>query len=215
MEVSNMPLGGHWVLVILMIILATWVIYRYLAPQNFKEWRNAGLIQGFIIALYAEMYGFPLTIYLLTGFLGLEIPWLHMRGHLWSTLLGLGDVGAMIEMIIGLGLVILGLLLLMRGWSQVYQAQKDNRLVTDGLYTYVRHPQYTGIFLILFGQLVHWPTILTLLLFPVIVIAYIYLARQEERAMRKAFGQQYIEYMKHTRMFFPEVKNWKLLFKKG
>lgn len=70
----------------IMILVGVWIVVRYLVPKNWKEWRNAGLLHAFIIALYVEMYGFPLTIYLLTGFLGLDIPWIHYKGHLWSTL---------------------------------------------------------------------------------------------------------------------------------
>lgn len=213
MEARGLSLGGHWWLAIIMIVLATWVVYRCLVPQSAKEWRNVGLLQGFIVALYAEMYGFPLTIYLLTNYLGMNIPWLHIRGHLWSSLLGLGNVGAIIEMIFGLGLVVFGLLLIGKGWVFIYQAQGDNRLVTEGPYAYIRHPQYLGIFIALFGQLVHWPTLLTLLLFPVIVFAYWRLARQEEDAMCEAFGQKYIDYMKHTPMFFPKMGEWRLLLK--
>ncbi len=77
-----------------MIVIVSWILYSCLAPKSMKEWRNAGLVQAFIIALYAEMYGFPLTIYLLTSFLGIDIPWLHTKGHLWGTLLGLDDTGA-------------------------------------------------------------------------------------------------------------------------
>lgn len=136
--------------------------YEFLAPKSWREWRNAGLMQAFIIALYAEMYGFPLTIYFLTSFLGLDIPWLHMKGHLWATLLGFGYLGAFIEMLIGFIFVVLGLILIFKGWSLIYSYQKKNILVTEGIYQYMRHPQYTGIFLIVFGQLIHWPTVPTL-----------------------------------------------------
>lgn len=205
MEEGGLQLGGQWGLAIIMILLASWLVYKYLVPQSAKEWRSAGLLQGFIIALYAEMYGFPLTIYLLTGVLKLNIPWLHLRGHLWSTLLGLGDTGAFVEMIIGLSIVMLGIVLLMRGWTQIYHAQKSGRLVTDGLYARIRHPQYTGIFIALFGQLIHWPTLLTLVFFPLIVLAYYRLARNEEKVMLEAFGEQYAEYMRQTPMFFPPL----------
>jgi protein-S-isoprenylcysteine O-methyltransferase Ste14 len=168
MDRDHIALGGHWGLAILMIVGASWIIFRTLIPRGLKEWRNAGLVQAFIIALYAEMYGFPLTIYIMTSFLGLDIPWLHMKGHLWPTLLGLGSTGTTIEMIIGLAFVMGGIVLLFRGWYLIYTAQKKDELVTDGIYQYMRQSQYAGIFLAFFGQLIHWPTLLTLLLFPVI-----------------------------------------------
>lgn len=201
-------LGGHWGLTLIMILLGVWIVVRYLVPKSWKEWRNAGLLQAFIIALYVEMYGFPLTIYLLTGFIGLDIPWIHFKGHLWSTLLGLGETGAMIEMFIGLGIVFIGVTLIVRGWTLVYRAQKKDELVTEGVYRYVRHPQYTGIFLALFGQLVHWPTLPTLLLFPVIVRLYYHLAKKEEKRMLERFGEEYEAYMRRTPMFFPRLGDW-------
>ena len=215
MDFNHITLGGHWGLAILMIIVAAWIIFRTLVPRSFKEWRNAGLLQAFIIALYAEMYGFPLTIYLLTSFLGLDIPWLHMKGHLWATLLGLGNTGAIIEIIIGLAFVIVGIILIFWGWYLIYTAQKKNELVTDGIYRFIRHPQYTGIFLALFGQLIHWPTVLTLLLFPVIVLVYYRLSRKEEKAMIKRSGEAYKAYMQEVPMFFPGVGRWRLAFGGG
>jgi protein-S-isoprenylcysteine O-methyltransferase Ste14 len=211
MNLSDFSLGGHRGLAAIMVVIASWILYRYLAPKGLKEWRSAGLVQAFIIALYAEMYGFPLTIYLLTSFLGLDIPWLHMKGHLWSTLLGLGDAGAVVEMIIGLAFVLLGLTLIFSGWYRIYKAQKKDELVTGGPYRYMRHPQYTGIFLALFGQLIHWPTAPTLVLFPVIVWVYYRLSRREEKAMLAKFGEEYRAYMRRVPMFFPRIEQWRLV----
>lgn len=202
---------GHWALVILMVILASWIFYRYAAPKSWREWRGAGLVQAFIIALYAEMYGFPLTIYLLTGFLGVDLPLASFSGHLWATLLGLGAVGAVVEMLLGYGFLFFGLYLLVRGWRQVYHASREGRLATTGLYAVIRHPQYTGIFLALFGQLVHWPTILTLALFPLIVWIYVRLARREESAMVEQFGNEYQDYQERVPMFFPRRGEWRHL----
>jgi len=93
---------GQWGLVVIMVVIASWLLYRYAAPRSWREWSGAGLVQAFIIALYAEMYGFPLTIYLLTGFLGIDLPLTSYSGHLWATLLGYGEGGAMVEMLLGL-----------------------------------------------------------------------------------------------------------------
>jgi protein-S-isoprenylcysteine O-methyltransferase Ste14 len=191
-----------------MVAIASWILYRYVAPQGWKEWTRAGLIQAFIIALYAEMYGFPLTIYLLSGWLGLDIPWLHQKGHLWASLFGWGDGGAILEMLMGYTLVLIGISLLVEGWRQVYLATKAGRLATGGLYAVVRHPQYTGIFLAIVGQLIHWPTIPTLVLFPVIVWAYYRLAKREEQRMLATFGVSYAVYRQQVPMFFPKWGDW-------
>ena len=203
---------GHWTLVLIMIVVASWIVYRYLTPRSWREWTGAGVLQAFIIALYAEMYGFPLTIYLLTGFLGIDVPLTSYSGHLWATLLGYGPVGALIEMVLGYALVFSGVLLLIRGWRQVYRASREGRLATDGLYGVVRHPQYTGIMLAVVGQLVHWPTIPTLVLSPVIALIYVRLARKEEQRLVEQFGDEYATYRRRVPMFFPRWGEWRRLF---
>ncbi len=212
---TTAPPGGAWGLTIVMVIIVSWVLYRYVAPQSWKEWTRAGLIQAFIIVLYAEMYGFPLTLYLLSGWLGLDIPWLHQSGHLWATLFGWGDLGAMLEMLVGYTLVFFGISLLVEGWREVYLATREGRLATAGLYGLVRHPQYTGIFLAIFGQLVHWPTIPTLVLFPVIVWAYYRLAKREEEQMLARFGAEYAAYQHRVPMFFPRRGHWQHVLAPG
>lgn len=202
---------GHWDLVAVVVGVVSWVMYRYVAPQRWREWAGAGLVQAFIIALYAEMYGFPLTIYLLTGFLGIDIPRTPYSGHLWATLLGYGPPGAIIEMTLGGIFILIGIVLVVRGWGAVYRASREGRMAQEGPYAVVRHPQYMGIMLAVFGQVVHWPTLITVVLFPVIVLAYVRLARKEERDMIHQFGVEYEKYMQRVPMFFPGRDQWNAL----
>lgn len=200
-----------WQLSLVMIVIASWLLYRYVAPKGWREWTRAGLVQAFIIALYAEMYGFPLTIYLLTGFLGIDIPWVHASGHLWASLFGWGTLGVMLEMAIGYTLVFLGIAMLIEGWREVYVAKREGRLAHERLYGVVRHPQYAGIFLAVFGQLVHWPTIPTLALFPFLVWAYVRLANREEAQMVARFGDEYRVYRESVPAFLPGRGQWRRL----
>lgn len=108
--------------------------------------------------------------------------------------------------------MILGVLLLMEGWREVYRASREGQLVTDGLYGVVRHPQYTGIMIAVFGQIVHWPTIITLALFPVIVLIYVRLSRKEEKKLIEQFGDEYVAYKQRVAMFFPRWGEWGRLF---
>ena len=202
--------SGVWALAVIMIVVASWLFYRYFAPKNWHEWAGAGLVQAFIIALYAEMYGFPLTIYLLVRFFGLDRKYLN--ANLWSTLLGIGEGGMMISMILGYILLFIGIGLFAQGWRELYKAHQQKRLATDGLYGIVRHPQYTGLFLGLFGEgVVHWPTLFSVGLFPVIVLAYVLLARKEERHMVGEFGEAYVSYKRQVPMFIPRWGQWRQL----
>lgn len=203
---------GHWDLVAVVVGVVSWILYRYAAPQGWREWAGAGLVQAFIIALYAEMYGFPLTIYLLTGFFGIDIARTPYSGHVWATLLGYGPTGAIIEMMLGGTFILIGIVLLIRGWATVYRASREGRMAQEGPYGVVRHPQYAGILLAVFGQVVHWPTLITVALFPLIVLVYVRLARKEERDMIRRFGKAYEDYMHRVPMFLPGRGQWRRFF---
>ena len=206
--------SGAWGLAIVMIVIASWVFYRYFAPKGWREWAGAGLVQAFIIALYAEMYGFPLTIYLLVRFLHLDRRGLN--ANLWSTPLGMGDTGMMISMLIGYVLLFLGIGLFIEGWHELYRAHQAGRLASDRLYGLVRHPQYTGLFVGLFGEgVVHWPTVFSVTLVPIIVFVYTRLAYREERDMIAKFGERYEEYRRRVPMFFPGRGGWRRLIEEA
>lgn len=202
--------SGAWGIALIVIVLASWFLYRYLAPKTWREWASAGVIQAFIIALYAEMYGFPLTIYLLIRFFGIDQT--YLSASLWSTLLGLGETGMMISMILGYLILFVGLGIFIAGWRQLHRARQENRIITDRLYGLVRHPQYTGLFIGIFGEgIVHWPTIFSIVLFPVIVLAYTMLARSEERKMLTQFGETYEVYQRRVPRFIPRWGQWRTL----
>ncbi|SBT09116.1 conserved membrane hypothetical protein [Candidatus Accumulibacter aalborgensis] len=199
--------SGAWGIALIVIVVASWFLYRYLAPKTWREWASAGVIQAFIIALYAEMYGFPLTIYLLIRFFGIDQT--DLNASLWSTLLGFGEMGMMIAMLLGYFILFTGLGIFMAGWRVLHRARQEKRLVTDGLYGLVRHPQYTGLFIAIFGEgIVHWPTIFSVALFPVIIVAYVLLARSEERKMVEQFGEEYLAYRLRVPGFIPRWGQW-------
>ena len=211
---ENIAHSGVWALAAIMIVLVTWVLYRYLAPKTWHEWASAGLVQAFIIALYAEMYGFPLTIYLLVRFFGLDSP--NLNANLWSTLLGMGELGMFISMLFGYVLLFIGIGIFIQGWRELYHARQKSQLVTTGMSRYVSHPQYTGLFLGLFGEgIVHWPTLFSVAIFPIIVLAYTLLARSEERKVLEQFGDEYRNYQASVPMFIPRIGQWQKIIKES
>lgn len=196
---------GAWGLVITMVVISVFFIVRFIPMKTRLGKRSGGALITFVVALFAEMYGFPLTIYLLSHFVGIRIPLDHISGHLLGdmiTYLGLGN-GWLIVMAVSNVLLIAGMWLVMAGWERVYRAQGE--LDTAGVYKYVRHPQYTGIFVITLGFMVQWPTLATLILWPFVIAMYVRLAKQEEQDVLKDFPEGYRVYMQNTPMFFPRL----------
>jgi protein-S-isoprenylcysteine O-methyltransferase Ste14 len=199
---------GFWSLVLVNVGIFVMLTLSYLTPLKRREWRSFGVFAAFIVALFTEMYGFPLTIYVLTAVLGTRYPALnpfsHSSGHLWITLLGGGAWMSVVIHAVSNGLMLAGLLLMGAGWRRIHRAQ--GMLVTAGPYTWVRHPQYSGLFLISIGLLVQWPTIITVATWPILIAVYYRLARREEREAEAAFGDAYRAYEAQVPMFVPRLR---------
>lgn len=195
----------QWPLVAAYILILGIFLNGILRPRRRSEWRSAGVAQAFIIALYAEMYGLPLTMYLVAWLTGrTEFAQDHFHGHAWAFLLGWGDTGAIGFDIVGQLLIVCGAALALAGWRQVHRGR--GTLVTCGLYRFVRHPQYTGFFLFLLGSVLNWPTLPTLVMLPVLLWVYYWLARTEEAEAEAAFGEDYRDYLQRSGMFFPRLR---------
>src|SRR5918994_2748668 len=201
---------GLWSLVIINSLVFIIFAFSFAKPQSKRDWRSFSAFSAFIVALFVEMYGFPLTIYLVSGWLLKRYPNLdlfsHDAGHLWNTLLG-WDINPHFDPLHILSNVLIfgGFILLAAAWKVLYEAQRTRTLATTGPYAHVRHPQYVGFILIMLGILFQWPTLITLIMFPILVTMYVKLARREEREVLEEFGEEYRRYPAATPAFVPKL----------
>lgn len=201
---------GLWSLVILNSLFFIFFAASFFKPRTSRDWRTLGLFSAFIVALFTEMYGFPLTIYLLSGWLSERFPdinWLsHDAGHLPEMLWGwkgnphFGPFHLLSNLFI-----LAGFWLLSKSWPVLYAAQRNRTLACTGPYAKVRHPQYIAFILVMFGFLLQWPTLVTLAMFPVLVVTYVRLAHREERAALAEFGPEYQRYLAPVPAWCPNL----------
>ena len=207
---EGLPAYGLWLLVVINSAIFILFAYSFFKPRTDRDWRSFGAFSAFLVALFTEMYGFPLTIYLLSGWLQSRYPgidWLaHDSGHLlemlfgWETSPHFGPFHLLSFVFIGGGFIVIS-----TAWRVLYEAQRRGTLATTGPYARVRHPQYGGFILIMFGFLLQWPTLLTLAMFPILVWMYMRLARHEEREALEAFGEAYARYASGVPGFMPRL----------
>ncbi len=200
---------GLWVLVIFNSAIFIIFAFSFYKPKTNRDWRSLGAFSAFIVALFTEMYGFPLTIYLLSGWLETKFPQVnifsHDAGHLWHTIFGLkGNAHFDIFHIISMLIIFAGFYMLVVAWPVLFKAQKAHQLAKTKIYSKIRHPQYVAFIVIMLGFLFQWPTLITLIMFPILVWFYIRLAKHEEKAALKEFGEEYENYMKVTPGFIPQ-----------
>ena len=199
---------GLWSLVILNSAIFIIFAFSFTKPQTSRDWRSLGAFSAFVVALFTEMYGFPLTIYLFSGWLQSKFPgtdiFSHESGHLWNTLFGWNMNPHFDPLHILSNVVIFGgFIMLASAWRVLHAAQQQHELAVEGIYGRLRHPQFAAFVLIMFGFLLQWPTLPTVVMFPILVYIYVRLARREERMALEEFGDRYDDYMTETPAFFP------------
>lgn len=186
-----------------------WVVFfgLFLAFTPFykkSQRKPASVYLAFIVALALEMFGIPLTMYVLTAALGRQMPEGVLWGHTLSTWIGDGG------MLPAYACYLIGATLVIWGWKDIYKYywSKDRaeaRLVQQGIYRFIRHPQYTGFLLLTLGMLFEWATLPLLIMWPILVALYYRLAKREEADMEEQFGAEYRAYRARTGMFLPRL----------
>jgi protein-S-isoprenylcysteine O-methyltransferase Ste14 len=205
---NDAPAYGLWSLVVLNSLFFIAFAYSFARPRTSRDWRSLGAYSAFIVALFTEMYGFPLTLYLLSGWLSSRFPGVdflaHDSGHLLEVMFGwrsnphFGPFHLLSTIFI-----VGGFWLLAKAWPVLYQAQREHRVADSGPYARIRHPQYVAFVLVMFGFLLQWPTLITLVLFPILLVVYARLARREEQDAIAEFGEAYRRYLARTPAFIP------------
>jgi len=201
---------GLWPLVVFNSALFIAFAVAFFHPRSSRDWRVLGGFSAFVVALFTEMYGYPLTVYLLSGPLAGVVPGVdlsHNAGHLWSDLIGWrGDPHFSPFHLASYALIIGGFWLVARAWKHLLAAQKAGRLATEGPYAHLRHPQYLGFMLVMAGFLLQWPTFATLAMFPLLVVVYRRLALREEREVSTRFAEEWQRYARVTPRFLPRIR---------
>lgn len=199
---------GLWPLTIVSSLIFVVFAFSFVKPKTSRDWRSLGGFSAFIVALFTEMYGFPLTIYLLSGWLSKRFPGMdiysHDMGHLLEAFFGWGgDPHFGPFHIVSIILIFAGFILLSNAWRILHTAQREHILATTGPYAKIRHPQYAAFVIIMFGFLLQWPTLLTLIMFPILVAMYMRLAKNEEKDAGREFGETWDTYASNTPAFVP------------
>ncbi|RUT04366.1 isoprenylcysteine carboxyl methyltransferase [Dulcicalothrix desertica PCC 7102] len=195
---------GRWWAVIVWIIMYG-LFLAFIPFYKKSQSKPASVYLAFIVAFALEMFGIPMSLYFVTWLFGFTLPEGFLWGHTLVKYIGFWG------MYVGLLLSAIGALMVILGWKEIYRrywSKKEGRgrLVTKGIYAYIRHPQYTGFLLITLGMLVEWVTIPLLIMYPILIVLYYRLAKKEERDMEREFGREYIEYKRRTSMFLPLPK---------
>lgn len=194
---------GQWGNVILWIILGA--VFLFFTPFYRKSQRKpSGVYLAFIVAMALEMFGIPMSVYILAWVFGARLPDGILWGHTLNSYIGLTG------MYIGTLLILAGIVLVILGWNVIYRRYwrkeaGEGELVTEGIYRFIRHPQYTGFLLITGGMLLDWATLPMLIMWPIMVVLYYRLARREEAELEQEFGQAYSDYKRKTGMFLPRL----------
>ena len=187
-------IGRNGIIILNILVFTSFLaILPYRRFSEKKDWKSTGAFFGFLIALFTEMFGFPLIIYIFSPLF--DYPKLVPISR---------KIFGPFGMIAGTWLTLAGIVLVIVGWRKIHRSEG---LVTDGIYRYIRHPQYVGLFCIIFGWLLHWPTLLTLIIFPILVFVYYRLSVSEDAFLSQNFGEAFNRYRQKTPRFFPRLGN--------
>ncbi|MDF2615026.1 MAG: isoprenylcysteine carboxylmethyltransferase family protein [Clostridia bacterium] len=193
----------NWFGVLFFIVVYS-VVLLFIPFYKKMNKKPIGTYVAFVIAFAIEMHGIPFSMYVISWVIGKNLPEGILWGHTLVSRIGFWG------MYINIGCAAAALFLILNGWYNIYKKYWSKEtgkgaLVKTGVYRYIRHPQYTGLLLLTLGMLAEWATLPMLMLYPIMIIMYVRLAKHEEKDMLIEFGDEYRKYIKETKMFIPFI----------
>jgi len=194
---------------LIILNIALFFLFALIGSLEFKKKRERRLWGASVSVIVAETFGFSQRLAsVMTWIVSFYVAMQGMTASIYTILWVFGtepqgwlSLDTLPLEILGIGLFFIGGILVMLGWSKIFKNREN--LVTDGIYKYVRHPQYTGILLATLSLIIYRFSPISALLWPVLVIIYYRLAKKEEREVEQEFGEKYREYRRTVPMFIP------------
>jgi protein-S-isoprenylcysteine O-methyltransferase Ste14 len=196
--------NSNWIFVVLNICFFSLFFFFIPFKRKVKR-RSASIYLAFIVGLYFEMYGIPLTMYIfMWGFGFSNVPTFEF---LLSGVMGADLFYTVFTYFIFPAtalIMVIGILLIVFGWKKIHEGKGE--LVTTGIYARIRHPQYLGFLFLTLGMNLEWTTLFTLLLWPVLALVYYRLAKEEDKENEAQFGEEYLKYKSTVPGFVPRLR---------
>ncbi|HWQ45189.1 MAG TPA: isoprenylcysteine carboxylmethyltransferase family protein [Methanosarcina barkeri] len=194
--------GMWWAVGLWIIIYGVFLLFVPFYKKS--QIKPSGVYLAFIIAFALEMFGVPFSMFAIGWLFGFTLPEGILWGHTLVQYIGFWG------MYIGILISLTGVAMVISGWNRIHKdywskEEGQGKLVTSGIYKYIRHPQYTGFFMITMGMMLEWATLPLIILYSLLLVLYYKLAKKEEIDIEKEFGNEYIEYEKKTKMFIPYI----------
>jgi protein-S-isoprenylcysteine O-methyltransferase Ste14 len=194
--------GNWWAVALWIVIYGVFLLFVPFYKKS--QIKPSGAYIAFIVAFALEMFGVPFSMFAIGWLFGYTLPEGVLWGHTLVEYIGFWG------MYVGIVVSLIGVALVISGWKQIHKdywskEEGQGKLVTNGIYKYIRHPQYTGFFMITFGMMSEWATLPLIILYSLLLVLYYKLAKKEESDIEKEFGSDYVEYKKRTKMFIPYI----------
>jgi methanethiol S-methyltransferase len=176
----------------------------FISYRKKVTWQTSSVYVAFVVALFAEMFGIPLTMWFFMSVF--QMPDIFNIEFLVGQAVGQGLFFLIYHYVIFYTskiIIEIGIIVVIFGWKEIYYGVKKGKLVTSGLYRFIRHPQYLGFLMITGGLLLQWPNFFTLAIWPILIVMYYRLAKKEDEEVEKEFGETFTKYKNAVPGFWP------------